>query len=348
MINLHVNGKKVNVEEGQTVLDACIEADVSVPTLCYDNRLCNGEGSCRVCMVENGDGNLVPACVTTAVKGMKILTDTEKVVKMRKMLLELIISDHNSDCMTCEKSGDCLLQDYAYEYDVDITAYRGRKKEPKIVDSNKFFYLDKSKCILCTKCVRICNELQHHNVWSILNRGFDTEVSTPFDIDIVEGNCVSCGNCVAACPVGALVPKKDVKYRAWEVKKTQTTCHYCGVGCQMNLLVKDGKVVGVEAVDDAVNNGLLCVKGRFGYHYISHEDRLKTPLIKRNGKFEEATWEEAYDLIHSRMSQIKEKHGPESIGFFGGGKATIEDNYMLQKFARAVIGTNSIDCCARL
>jgi formate dehydrogenase major subunit len=144
------------------------------------------------------------------------------------------------------------------------------------------------------------------------------------------------------------MPKKEEKFREWEVTKTQVTCPYCGVGCQMNLLVKDNKVVGTEPVKDALNNGLLCVKGRFAYHFINSEDRVQTPLIKRDGKFEEATWDEAYDLIESKMSGIKEKHGPDAIGFFGSGKTTLEDNYMLQKFARAVIGTNNVDCCARL
>jgi len=299
-------------------------------------------------MVETQSGGLVPACVTAVRAGMKVETHSKKVVEMRKTLIELILSDHNADCLKCEKTGDCRLQDLAYEYDIDITKYHGRKKEAKMVTSNKFFYLDQSKCILCARCVRTCNELQHKNVWSMTNRGFRAEVNTPFEIDMEEGNCVSCGNCVSACPVGALIPKKDKKFRAWEVTKTQVTCPYCGVGCQVNLLVKDNKIVGTEPVKDAINNGLLCVKGRYGYHFVNHKDRLKTPLIKRNGKFEEATWDEALDLVKTKMSEIKDKYGPESIGFFGSGKATLEDNYMLQKFARAVIGTNSVDCCARL
>ena len=348
MVTLFVNGTETSVDKGRTILDACRNVGVDIPTLCYDDRL-KGEGSCRLCMVEvEGMPASQPSCVTLATEGMKVKTHTEEINKKRKQLLELIISDHNTDCMTCEATGSCKLQNYAYEYDVDIRKYQGRKKEKGIVDSNKFFYLDQSKCILCTKCARVCNELQGNKVWSVMQRGFETEVNTPFKVHMEEGNCVSCGNCISACPVGALVPKKDAKFRDWEVERTQTTCPYCGVGCQLYLLTKDGKIVGVEPKDDAVNEGMLCVKGKFGYHFVNHPDRLTHPLIKRKGKFEKATWEEAYDLIKEKMTKIKEESGPEAFGFFGSAKVTVEDNYTVQKFARAVIGTNSIDHCARL
>jgi formate dehydrogenase major subunit len=352
MKNMYINGTKVSFDNDQTVLEACRTAGIDVPTLCYDERL-KGSGSCRICMVEvdDGSGRLVPACVTSASDGMKVQTDSEKVTRYRKQLLELMLSDHNANCLQCEKTGDCALQDYAYEYEVDIEKYQGRKKEPGVVESNEFFYLDQSKCILCTKCTRVCNELQGNKVWSISERGFETEINTPFNIDMEEGNCVSCGNCVSACPVGALLPKKpkkEDKYRSWEVKRTQTTCPYCGVGCQLYLLTKGNKIVGVEPVKDSVNNGLLCVKGKFGYHFVNHPDRLTDPLIKRKGKFEKATWEEAYAFIKKKMTKIKEDHGPDAFGFFASAKISSEDNYMVQKFARAVIGTNSVDCCARL
>ena len=355
MISIFVNGVEVNIEESSTVLAACKAAGADVPTLCYDQRF-RGEGSCRLCVVSvEGGKKLIPACETAVKQGMKIQTHTEKVVALRKQLLELMLSDHNVDCITCEKTGECKLQDYAYEYGVDFTRYSGRKKEVGgDIPKNKFFYLDKSKCIMCFKCSRVCNELQTNKVWSVLGRGFETFINTPFGIDLEEGNCVSCGNCVSACPVGALMPKKKERFRTWEIKKTQTTCPYCGVGCQMYLLTKGDKVVGVEPVMDALNNGLLCAKGKFGYHFINHPDRLNHPLIKKDGKFVKASWEEAYALIKEKMTEIKEKYGSDdetlnqSFSFFGSAKVSIEENYLIQKFARAVIGTNSIDCCARL
>ena len=347
MINVFVNGIEVNIEDNKTILDACRAAGVDVPTLCQDDRL-KGEGSCRICMVSVGGKKLVPACATAAAAGMKVETHSDKIVALRKQLLELILSDHNTNCLTCEKTGGCKLQDYAYEYGVDIEKYQGRKKDAGYVASNKFFYLDQSKCIMCTKCARVCNQLQTNKVWSVLDRGFETQINTPFGIDMEEGNCVS------VCPVGALMPKKKEGYRTWEVEKTQTTCPYCGVGCQMNLLTKGNKIVGVEPVMDSLNNGLLCVKGKFGYHFVNHPDRLTDPLIKKNGVFEKVTWEEAYGYIREKMNQVKEKYGTdnealnERFGFFGSAKVTVEENYLVQKFARAVIGSNSVDCCARL
>ena len=349
MIDITINDKEHSVSEGKTILEACNEVGVSIPTFCYDERL-KAEGSCRICIVEvEGMPRLLPSCATAAAPGMKIQTHSPAVVSMRKRLLETMLSNHDITCLQCEKAGDCRLQNYSYEYFADEKKYPGKKREPGFITSNKFFYLDHSKCIMCGKCVRVCSQLQRNNVLAISNRGFETEVNTPFGIDMEESGCVSCGNCVSCCPVGALMPKfTGEKFRTWDVAKTRTTCPYCGVGCQIELLTKGGKVVGVSPVKNAVNNGLLCVKGKFAYHFINSESRLRNPLIKKGGKFEEATWDEAYGLIGERLGAIKDSYGADSIGVLSSARITNEENYLVQKLARAAIGTNNVDHCARL
>lgn len=348
MVNIIINGKRYEVEDGITVLEACNKLGINIPTLCHDDRL-EPYAACRLCVVEiKGREKLETSCSTKVRNGMEIETHSEKVINARKEILDLLFSNHPQDCLTCEKSGDCKLQDYCYEYGVERGNYTGDRKDYTIDDSNPFYTYDPNKCILCGKCVRVCSQLQGTNAIGLENRGFNTKVSTPFDMGLAKSKCVSCGNCVAVCPVGALMPKKKERYRAWEVEKVKTTCSYCGVGCQMNLLVKENKVVGVEPAKGKPNNGLLCVKGRFAYGFINHPDRLKTPLIKRNGKFEEATWEEAYSLIANKIEEIKKEHGPDAFAGLTSARCSNEENYLFQKMFRALIGTNNVDHCARL
>ncbi len=348
MINLIIDGKEYEFREDITVLEACEEVGIEIPTLCHDKRLL-GFSACRMCLVEIEDkGKLETSCTTKAKDGMRISTKNEKVIQARKGVLDLILSNHPMECLTCDKSGECKLQNYAYDYGLADGSYKGEVRHKEIDASNPFYYYDPEKCILCGLCVRVCDELQGTNAIGFENRGFDTIVSTPFNVGIDKSKCVSCGNCVSVCPVGALVPKSKTKFRHWETEKTRTTCSYCGVGCQLDLVTKDNEVVGAEPAFDAVNRGLLCVKGKFGYKFLSHPDRLTKPLIKRDGIFHEASWDEAYSLIASKIKNTKEEYGSDAFGGFSSARCTNEENYLFQKLFRAVIGTNSVDHCARL
>lgn len=348
MVEVTINGRKHEVHRGITVLEACKKIGIDIPTLCYDDRLEPYE-ACRLCVVEEkGKDSLQTACSLKVRKGMEIETHSPMVIEARKNILDLLISNHPEDCLTCEKSGDCSLQDYCYEYGVPRGTFIGEKKNYPIDDSNYFYTYDPNKCILCGRCVRVCSELQGTDAIGLGGKGFDTKVVPLSGKDLATSKCVSCGNCVAVCPVGALMPKRKEKIRNWEIKRTKTTCSYCGVGCQMDILAKGEKVVGIEPARALANNGLLCVKGRFAYPFINHPDRLKTPLIKRNGKFEEATWEEAYGEIKSKMTSIKDEFGGEAFAGLTSARCTNEENYLFQKLFRAVIGTNNVDHCARL
>lgn len=349
MINIFINGSELPVAEGATILEACKGAGIRIPTFCYDERL-KAEGSCRICVVEvEGAPKLMPSCSTLAAPGMRVLTHSPKVVKLRKKLLELMLSNHDIACLQCEKAGNCLLQDYAYEYEVDIERMKGRKKTAEYAPSNKFFSLDQSKCILCGKCARTCSQLQANDVWAMAGRGFETEVSTPFGIDMEEAGCVHCGNCVSVCPVGALKPKTSHKFRAWETQKVRSTCPYCGVGCQIDLLVKEGKVVGVEPANGKSNNGLLCVKGKFAFDFINHKGRLTEPLIRgEDGCLHAATWDEALSLVADKTKEIRAEYGAGAIMGLSSARVTNEENYLFMKYMRAAVGTNNVDHCARL
>ncbi|MFK5883515.1 MAG: formate dehydrogenase subunit alpha [Candidatus Izemoplasma sp.] len=348
-IKIKINGMDVSVPKGQTVLDAARDLDIDIPTFCYDERL-KPDGACRMCVVEvKGFNKLLTSCTTEVVEGMEVQTHSAEVVEARKDILNLTWASHPNDCVVCDANGDCKLQDYSYEYKIDsIPEYDGHKRNFSIDDSNKFFYIDPEKCILCGKCVRVCDELQGIEALGFNKRGHETFVSFAFDGGMETSNCVSCGNCVSICPTGALMEKTHDIFRSWETKATRTTCPYCGVGCQFDLITKKGKVVRIEPAPGTPNEGLLCVKGKFAYKFINHKGRLQTPLIKENGEFREASWEEAYELIVSKINSIKGEFGAPAFAGLASAKVTNEENYIFQKFMRAVIGTNNVDHCARL
>lgn len=352
-ISLTINDKRVTVQEGTTIFQAAKEAGIEIPHLCHHEKL-PPTGACRMCVVEvEGARSLVASCAGPVAQDMVVMTNTPRIIKARKLALELLLSDHPLDCMTCEKAGNCKLQDYAYEFGISEPVFMGERymeHDYPIDASNPFIVRDYNKCILCGRCVAACDNIQVSEALDRMNRGFDTKIIAGADELLQNSSCVFCGRCVSVCPVGALIEKQTVgKGRPWEIEKVRTICNYCGCGCTIQLNVKDGKIVKVtNAEDSPVASGSLCVKGKFGWDFIQNEERLKTPLIKENGEFREASWDEALSLVATRLSEIKEENGGDSIAFLSSAKCSNEENYLMQKFARAVIGTNNVDHCARL
>ncbi len=348
-IQLKIDDRKIRVPEKTTILEACRMNNISVPTLCHDPELTNW-GACRLCVVEiEGMRNLITSCTMEVQPGMVVKTSTPKVKEARKTILELIVANHDIDCLTCEKMGECELSKYAYEYGVKKDVFLGAKRKYELDDSNPFIIRDLNKCILCGKCVRACAEIQVNNVLDYSKRGFETQVGPAFNLPYGESECVFCGSCLAVCPVGALTEKQmTAKGRPWEYKKVQTTCPFCGTGCNFDLNIRDNKVVGITSNPNSpVNGRALCVKGRFGVDYIHSPNRLTKPLIKKKGEFVEAEWYEALKLVAEKFKTLKDQYGPDSLGALSSARCTNEENYLLQKFMRTVIGTNNIDHCAR-
>lgn len=349
-MKININGIKITCAKGDTILDAAKTAGIRIPTLCHEDRL-EPYGGCRLCSVEvKGMNRLLPACITPVSDKMEVRTESKTLLRVRKRLLSLLLSNHPNDCMKCETAGDCALQDFAYEYDVDGSEYGGEKWDLPIRQANPFITYEPNKCIMCGRCVRICNEVVMAGTIDFTGRGFHTVPDTAFRTARTLSNCDFCGQCVSTCPTGALTDKQGRgKGRVHEFKKVKTTCGYCGTGCSFYLNVKDNKVVKVTSDYEApVNHGNLCIKGRYGYDFIHSPDRITTPLIRKGKKFVEASWEEALALVAKKFEGIMKKHGANTVGAFSSSRCTNEENYLLAKFVRTVFKNNNVDNCARV
>ena len=350
MITFTLNGRSVSVPEGATVLDAARAAGVDIPTLCHIEGL-EGYGGCRVCMVEveGSRTGCAPACTLQAAEGMTVRTDSEAAVDLRRAVLEMILAEHPADCFNCKHSGACRLHELAARHGLEKVPSGIERSGFPVDDSNPFFTLDPNRCILCGKCVRTCAEIQCSDVYTFADRGCRSSVAPGFGDLLSDSRCVSCGSCVAACPTGALRPKDGSWAGAMYVdRRVRTVCSYCGVGCQLDLLVAGGRVVGALPADGPSNRGRLCVKGRFAHSFIGHPDRLTSPLVRRDGRLVEATWDEALDLVAGRFRAALDRLGPHGVAGLASARCTNEENYLFQKLFRAVAGTNQVDHCARL
>lgn len=345
MVSLTIDNREISVPAGTTILEAAQRAGIDIPTLCHHKRL-PPIGSCNMCIVEiNGSPEPVNSCSTPVGEGMKVATDTTALHEQRVVNLKKILKHHALDCPICDKAGECDLQDVVYRLGITDAPFEPRKT-PRIAEySTSLIRYWPERCILCERCVTACNDIKGIGAIGVKSDGDEGQI-----IVVDADKCKSCGECLFVCPTGALTENLSrYKGRPWLENRVETTCTYCGCGCQLQLKVLDDRVIGVTTdVDHGVNQGSLCVKGRFGYEFIGDEARLTTPLIKENGKFREASWEEALDLTAKRLSSIKEETGADSIAGLTSAKCTNEENYLFQKFMRAVIGTNNVDHCARL
>lgn len=378
MAELIIDGHKIQAENGTTVLEAALENNIDIPRLCHHPEL-SVSGGCRLCIVNlEGYSNPVPSCGLACEDGMVVETRNETLADLRREIIDLFISEHPLDCFTCDKSGACQLQKYAYEFGVDKTRHEFEISKPLYQDDNPFFIRDHQYCILCGRCVRVCEEVVGASAIDFVKRGFTSQIGTPFDDPLKDTTCVFCGNCVQICPTAALLPVSRLdRGREWELERIKTICGYCGVGCQIEYALKDGEIIYAQSTTDApVNGEFLCTKGRFGWDFATAPERLTSPMVRkdlafelgltdedwqlpetsplsvRNPKIEDSFvpvgWDTALDLVADRLAVIVKESGPDSVMGLASARCTNEENYIFQKFMRLGIGTNNLDHCARL
>jgi NADH-quinone oxidoreductase subunit G len=341
-IKLTIDGKPVAVPPGTLLIDAAKQVGIEVPSFCYYPGL-SLQGACRMCLVAiEKMPKLQTACTTLVANGMIVHTETPEVANARKSMLEFLLTNHPLDCPVCDKGGECELQDAVFRYGAAETRFLETKYHEEEKEFSSLVYYDRPRCILCYRCIRVCDEGMDVNALGIGFRGAHSEI-IPNRGEQLE--CEECGMCIDICPVGALTSGTyRYKTRPWEVTYTGTVCNHCGDGCKTTLSVRNNVVIRANNRDHSgMNSEFLCVKGRFGWDFVNSEQRLTSPLIRKNGKQEEASWEEALTLTAERLKAVLAQHGPGAVAVVGSNRTTNEENYLLQRFARSVLGTNNLD-----
>ncbi len=345
MVQVKIDGTRHDFQEGQTILEALRSLAIEVPALCHDPRL-KPFGGCRLCVVEvKGHTRPLTACDSLLTQDMEILTHTPELEDSRRTLLKLIARAYPSGPVNRfpEKGFHRLIRRYGLESECFAAASAER-----VDDSNPYIHVDMSQCIYCYRCVRICEEVQGQFVWQIWNRGDAVQIRPDSGTTLRESSCVSCGACVDTCPTGAL-EDKSVMSMGVPTDWTKTTCAYCGTGCEMDVGTRDGRIVAIKpAIEAPVNRGHLCVKGRYAFEFVYANDRVAQPMIRSQGGWRAVTWDEAIAFTAAGFRRVLAQYGPRSVGVLGSARATNEENYLAQKFARLVLGTNNVDCCARV
>ncbi|MFO7812634.1 MAG: NADH-quinone oxidoreductase subunit NuoG [Pelovirga sp.] len=337
MVNLTIDGKQITTAKTSTIYEAAKENGIYIPVLCYAKKLLP-YGACRICLVEveQMKGRLIPSCTTPVTEGMVVTTMSDEIHKVRKTVLEFLLVNHVVDCPVCDKGGECDLQDLTYEYEVVTNRFQGEKFDLPTDEVNPLIERNMNRCVLCGKCVRVCDEVVGYGSYSFINRGFETKIATAFDRGL---NCEFCGQCVSMCPVGAILPRPfKFKARPWQLKEVNSVCGYCGNGCTLTLGVKDNQVQTIRFNEETgVNHGNLCVRGRFGYSYVNDAKRLTKPLVRKGGELKETSWDEAFATIADKF-----KAAGKDLGIISGARLTNEELLLLKRISSA-IGTHNLD-----
>jgi len=351
-IKLIIDGQQVVGKRGQTILQVAEANGITIPTLCYHPRL-EVTGACRICVVDIGrPDRLEAACALPIANGMIVKTNTERVLRARRMNLELLLATHPIDCLTCEQNGNCTLQDLAYDLEIerDTIGFKIHDRGRSIDRSSLAIEYDPNKCVLCGRCVSACNDIQNHGILNYQYRGQQTAVIAGLAQPFMESGCVFCGECVQVCPTGAISERMArFKGQWWQLDKATTICPYCGVGCSIDVYTKDSEIVKIRGDEKGITNcGSLCVKGRFGFDYVHSQERITKPLIRKHREWIEVDWETALNYVAARFLEIKRQSGSGALAGLSSAKCTNEENYLFQKLIRTSFGTNNVDHCARL